>query len=165
MGPGLATVGAAIRVEPLSAPKVSGTLPELCAESTCIWSDDMDMESWMEPTFCFSLAPKASLATSELFCSDAFSDSRGRSIGPSVGAVVDIWGNDSLDLETFSPALAMDVKLESCFDDLRNATDSGGLEMSELGVPDKGFEMATGSLVDCVNAAMDNRCLLSAGNG
>jgi hypothetical protein len=112
MGPGLATVGAAIKVEPLSAvPKVSGTLPEVWAESICIWSDDMVMESWMEPTFCFSLAPRASLATSELFCSDALSDSCGRSIGPSVGAVVGIWDTDSLDLETCSPALAMDVKL------------------------------------------------------
>lgn len=165
MGPGLATVGAAMR-EPLSAvPKVSGTLPEVGAESICIWSDDMCMESWMEPTFCFSLAPRASRATCELFCSDAFSDSCGRSIGPSVAAVVVIWGKDSLDLETCSPALAMEVKLESCLDDFRNAMDSGGLEMSELGVPDKELEMATGSLVDCVNAAMDNRCFLPAGNG
>jgi len=59
----------------------------------------------------------------------------------------------------------MEVKLESCFDGFRKAMDSGGLEMSELGVPDKGLEMTTGSLVDCVNAAMDNRCFLSAGNG
>jgi hypothetical protein len=56
----------------------------------------------------------------------------------------------------------MEVKLESCFDGFRK---SGGLEMSELGGPDKGLEMATGSLVDCVNAAMDNRCFLPAGNG
>jgi hypothetical protein len=162
MGPGLATVGAAMRVEPLSTvPNVSGTLPEVGADSTCIWSD-MGMESWMEPTLCFSLAPRASRATCELFCSDAFSDSCGRSIGPSVGAVLDIWGKDSLDLETCSPALAMEVKLESCFDGFRK---SGGLEMSELGGPDKGLEMATGSLVDCVNAAMDNRRFLPAGNG
>jgi hypothetical protein len=64
-------------------------------------------------------------------------------------------GNESLDRETSNPALAMEDRFESGFECLRKAIDSDGLEATGLDAPDRGFETATGSLLDCINAAMD----------
>lgn len=69
--------------------------------------------------------------------------------------LVDGWGSWSLDRETCRPALAMELKLDSGLEEecLRK---SGGLEATVFEGPESGFEMATGSLLDCINAAMDN---------
>ena len=67
-------------------------------------------------------------------------------------------GNWSLDRETCRPALAIELGFDSGLEDcLRKATDSGGLEMMVLEGPERGLEMATGSLFDCINVAMDDR--------
>jgi hypothetical protein len=71
-------------------------------------------------------------------------------------------GKESLDRETFKPALAMELRLESGFECFRKATDSGGVEIMELEDPGNGLEIDTGSLLDCINAAMDNRCFTPA---
>ena len=69
---------------------------------------------------------------------------------------VDGWGKWSLDRETCRPALAMELKLDSGLEDcLRKATESEGLE-TVLDAPERGLVIATGSLFDCINAAMDN---------
>jgi hypothetical protein len=150
-----------------AAANVSCILPELGCGSTCIESEDICMESFRVGACDFSLAPSASLATcDELLCSTSFSCSGSRSIGlvvVAVAAVVVICDSGwSLDRETFRPALAIEVRLDSgldvCF---RKAIDSGGLE---IGL-DSGFDKATGSLFDCINAAMDKGCLSPAWNG
>ena len=65
-------------------------------------------------------------------------------------------GNGSLDRETCKPALAMELRFDSGLEDcLSKATESGGLEMMVLEGPERGLEIATGSLFDCINAAMD----------
>lgn len=125
------------------------------------------MESLIEWVCDFSLAPRASRATWELFCcsgplfccpSDRFS-----MVGVVAAADVAIlvvddgWGSWSLDRETCKPALAIELRLDSGLADcLRNATESGGLEMMVFEGPGRGLEIATGSLFDCIKAAMDN---------
>lgn len=76
-------------------------------------------------------------------------------------AVVAICGKGSLDRDTCSPALAIELKLDSGLDCFKNAMESGGLEMA----PDREFEIVTGSLLDCINAAMDNGCFSPAWKG
>jgi hypothetical protein len=62
-------------------------------------------------------------------------------------------GNDSFERVTFNPALAIEVRLESGLDCFRKATESEGFEGAG-----KGLETATGSLFDCINAAMGPGC-------
>lgn len=113
----------------------------------------------------FSLAPSASLATWELLCcSDSLACSSDRcsivgvvAVGGVVMLIFDDWGRLSLDRETCRPALAMELKLDSGLEDcLRKATESEGLEAAVLDAPERGLVIATGSLFDCINAAMDN---------
>lgn len=61
-----------------------------------------------------------------------------------VGAVVVDGGRSALARETFKPALAIELRLDSGLADcFKKATESGG------------FEIAMGSLLDCIKAAMD----------
>jgi hypothetical protein len=78
------------------------------------------------------------------------------------GAVVVIGGSESPERETFSPALAIEDRLESGFDCFRKARGSDGADITGFDVPDNGFEIVTGSLFDCINAAMDNGCFAPA---
>lgn len=114
------------------------------------------MQSGAELSCCFSLAPSASLATCELCCSDPFSCSSGRSIEPETELAVVIGGNNSLERETFNPALAIDVRLESGLGCLKKAIDSDEVDRIGADEPGSGAEMETGSLFDCINAAIDN---------
>lgn len=66
----------------------------------------------------------------------------GEAMVEAVGVVEGGWW--SLARETFRPALAIELRLDSGLADcFRKATESGG------------FEIATGSLFDCIKAAMD----------
>lgn len=86
-------------------------------------------------------------------------------MGLAADAIAVIDGSESLDRETFNPALAIEVRLESGFVCLRKEIDSGGLEMIDVEVPGRGLEMVTGSLFDCINAAMDRGCFTPAKSG
>ena len=80
-------------------------------------------------------------------------------------AVVVIGGRESPERETFSPALAIDVRLESGFDCFKKTRGSDGAGIIEFDVPDNCLEMVTGSLFDCINAAMDKGCFAPAWKG
>jgi hypothetical protein len=114
------------------------------------------MEPLME--WDFSLAPRASRATWELLCSCPLSCCSPCSmVGVVAVAILEVEEGWSLDRETCRPALAMELRFDSgLVDCLRNATESCGLEMTVLEGPDRGLEIATGSLFDCIKAAMDN---------
>lgn len=65
-------------------------------------------------------------------------------VGEAMLEAVVVDGGWSLARETFKPALAIELRLDSGLADcLRKAAESGG------------FEIATGSLLDCIKAAMD----------
>ncbi len=75
---------------------------------------------------------------------------------PEFDVVVDMEGMESLDRVTFNPALAIEVRLESGLDCFRKA--AGSEELAVMGFDDagRGLDIATGSLLDCINAAMGN---------
>jgi hypothetical protein len=77
-------------------------------------------------------------------------------VEPEFGVVVDMEGMESLDRVTFNPALAIEVRLESGLDCFRKAAGSEELAVIGFNGAVKGLEIATGSLFDCINAAMGN---------
>lgn len=122
-------------------------------------------------------APRASRATWEPLCSGSFPCSSGcRSAGlPGAAAVVVICGDRCLDREDSpgngdvrNPALAIELRFDSGFevDCFRKEMGSGGLDRTELDVPDRGLEMATGSLLlGCIGPAMNVPYLAPAWKG
>lgn len=151
MGPGLATVEWCISEFWWSADPYGSDDVSFACVSTCICSGDAWMEgSWIAGPGDFSLAPNASRATWELLRSAWRSCSAGRSADAGAGLVICA----GCDRETCRPALAMELRLGSGFEGgLRNERGSG-VEIEEDGA-EMELDTAMGSVVDCINAAME----------
>lgn len=63
---------------------------------------------------------------------------------------------ESFDRVTFNPALAIEVRFESGLDCFRKAEGSEELAVIGFDGAGKGRDIGTGSLFDCINAAMGN---------